>query len=106
MNIRDPQFQKILFVSTFLIGFMYVFFFTTHVSFTFKSRSLQLKEHRVRYERLKADVAKAQAAIDKLPELEREVTAIQERWDEVQELLPSSKETATYLLQTKLRATR
>lgn len=97
MNIRDPEVQKISLVSTFLIGVLYLFFFTTYVPYTFKGRTLELREQRGRLQRLQADVARAQAAIDKLPELEREVAAIHERWEEVSELLPSSKEVANFL---------
>lgn len=97
MNIRDPEFQKISLVTTFLVGVLYVFFFTTYLPFTFKSRRLQMAETRQKYERVQADVTKARAAVERLPELEREVAAIHERWEEVSELLPSSKEVAGFL---------
>lgn len=97
MNIRDPEVQKITLVSSFLVGVLYLFFFTTYAPYTLKSRMLQLEEQRHKVERLQVEVAQARAAVDRLPELEREVTTIHRRWDEVSELLPLEKETASFL---------
>ncbi len=97
MDIRSPEVQKVTLVSTFLVGVLYLFFFTTYVPFTFKGRSLELREQRGRCERLQAEIAQAQAAIDRLPELEQEVAVIHQRWEEVSELLPSARETAGFL---------
>ena len=84
-------------VTTFLIGVLYFFFFTTYAHWTFKSRTLQLKENRGKYERLQADVASARAAIERLPELEAEVTEVHKQWGQVSELLPAEKEIASFL---------
>ncbi len=97
MDIRDPEFQKISLVTTFLIGVLYVFFFTTYLPFTYPSRTRALKENRAKYERLQADVSKARAAVNRLPALEREVTEVRRRFAEVSELLPDGKEVAPLL---------
>lgn len=97
MDIRSPEFQKCSLVTTFLIGVLYIYFFSTYVPYTFKSTSMELAERRTRQERLQTEVANARAAIDRMPELEREVDAIHQRWEEVSELLPSEKEVAGFL---------
>jgi type IV pilus assembly protein PilO len=97
MDIREPGTQKIILVSALCLGLLYGFFFTAILPFTHKARAAEMEVVEAEMEQLSADVAKARAAVANLPALEQECAEVHERWEEMSDLLPTSKEIAGLL---------
>lgn len=97
MDIREPGTQKIILVAIACVAILYGFFFTTILPFTFKARAAEVNQAQFEIEDLSADVAKARAAVANLPALERECAEVHQRWEEMSDLLPTSKEIASLL---------
>ena len=92
MDINDPKTAKLIFLALGIGALFYVNFFTTLLPISYKAQADELSELKSHYETLSLEVNRARQSAKNLPHLEAELDALEEKWNEANQLLPTEKQ--------------
>lgn len=99
LDLRDTRTQKAFLISAVGGAFLWAWFFTDYVPFTYKANAGQIQTLEEKYRGLSKDLTKARAAVHQLPFLEKEYELLHDKWQVGRAMLPEKVE-MTMLLRT------
>jgi Tfp pilus assembly protein PilO len=103
MDLNDPKTAKLILLVIGIAGLLYVYFGTAFLPITYKAQAAELKELEGRYESLSLEINRARQSAKHLPHLEAEYEALQRKWEEANQLLPTDKQIASLLREISFR---
>lgn len=92
MDLRNPNTQKIMILIILLAGAIYLFY--SHV---YTPRMQQIQQLQIEYNRSNSLLLKTKQTIATLPQLQKQIENLEQRWAYLQELLPTKKEVPSLL---------
>lgn len=102
MDFKDPRAQKTVLAGIVVAGLGYLYFFATFVPFGYRAMTAEKKVLQGQYEQLSSDLNKARQTLSSMARVERELEAIQARYEAARMLLPEEKEVANLLRMVSL----
>ncbi len=103
MDLNDPKIAKLFLLGAGVAGLLYLYFGTNLLPFSYRVQASELSELKERYETLSLEVNRARQSAKHLPHLEAEYEALQHKWDEANQLLPTEKQIASLLREISFR---
>jgi type IV pilus assembly protein PilO len=97
MDLKDPKNQKLLLIVAGTAGLVYLYVFATFVPFNYRARAAEISRLKAEYTQRMNELTKAQQLVNRLPELKKEFSLLNQKWQVAQELLPTQKEVASLL---------
>jgi type IV pilus assembly protein PilO len=97
MNIRDTQVQKGILGIVLVIALVWLIYFTTYLPFSVRRTSGKLDELRSQLQTVAGELQRLKSAVNSLPQIERELEALQAKWEALRSLLPRESEMSALL---------
>ena len=94
INPRNPVVQKAILGGLFLLGVLYLNFFTRALPFTYKANAAEVSTLEGTYREVSKDLNKARQATHRLPYLEKEYLLLHQKWEQSRSLLPEEQDMA------------
>jgi type IV pilus assembly protein PilO len=92
IDIKDPKIVRWLLAVLVILVLVPVYFFTTALPVTYKSRRTEIAKLQARDQELSRDLEKARLLVRNLSRVEKEYQALHEQWSVAQMLLPLKNE--------------
>jgi type IV pilus assembly protein PilO len=97
MNLRDSHVQKGLAGIALVIVLVWLIFLSEYLPVCYKVNAKKLMEIQSEHQQVAGELQRLRAVVANLPRLERELAAMQERWEALSGLLPEESEMASLL---------
>src|SRR5262245_17135600 len=102
MSLRDPKVQRLLLTTAACAVAAWAYFLSNLLPFGYQAQVKKTRELRAKQESLSAELEKARRTVGNLPQLEREQSELEHKWQQAEALLPTSKEMPELLTQMTL----
>lgn len=97
MNLRDSHVQKGLAGIVLVIVLVWLIFLSEYMPICYRVGAKKLAEVQSEHQQVAGELQRLRAVVANLPRLERELAAMQERWEALSSLLPEESEMASLL---------
>ena len=97
MNLRDSHVQKGLAGIVLVIVLVWLIFLSEYMPICYRVGAKKLAEVQSEHQQVAGELQRLRAVVANLPRLERELAAMQERWEALSGLLPEESEMASLL---------
>ena len=99
MSLRDAKTQRLLLTVVVCAVAGWAYFLSGFLPFGYQAHIRKAKELRAQQEQLSAELEKARRTVGNLPQLEREQKELERKWQQAEQLLPTTKEMPELLSQ-------
>lgn len=97
MNLRDSHVQRGLAGIVLVIVLVWLIFLSEYMPICYRVGAKKLAEVQSEHQQVAGELQRLRAVVANLPRLERELAAMQERWEALSGLLPEESEMASLL---------
>ena len=97
VDVRDPRTQKIILGALFVMGAGYYYFMSQSLSFTYRSRQVEIGAMREQRDQLKEQIARARKNANRLEALTKEKDALAREWLALEAQLPTKHDEPEFL---------
>jgi type IV pilus assembly protein PilO len=97
MNIKDSKVQKGIVGIIVVIALIWLIFFTNYLPFSSQRTSREVVELREELQVAAGELQRLEAAVQSLPQIEKELSMLVKKWDALRGLLPRESEISTLL---------